>query len=48
MADKKTVKKGPEFWSEKEALAAAFEAGTDPVAVMLARVNEPAEAVVES
>jgi hypothetical protein len=50
MADtpKRTVKKGEDFWREKEALAASFEAGEDVVAKALAVVNAPAEAVVES
>jgi hypothetical protein len=48
MNDKRTVKKGPEFWAEREAAAAGFEAGTDVVATTLAAVNAPEEAVVES
>jgi hypothetical protein len=48
MADKRTAKKGPEFWTEKEALATAFEGGTDVVATTIAAVTQPEEAIVES
>jgi hypothetical protein len=48
MADKRTAKKGPEFWTEKETLATAFEAGTDVVATTVAAVTQAEEAVVES